>query len=164
MSTLHPNIEVLRAIYADLSCIDRYSDDDIVLHTADRGVSGGPAQVVGKANVLAKELALIDLSHGTLKMEVHSIIANDYFGAVLGVLCTQHGGQFMGMPFCGLWRFRDGRIVEHWENAYDAAELGSFLMGKDTGSSNFVSSFQPAAHGQKVGTEWDGQQPVVPSP
>ena len=36
----------------------------------------------------------------------------------------------MAMPFCGLWRFRNGQITEHWENAYDAAEFGRFLMGE----------------------------------
>lgn len=130
MSTRHPNIESLRAIYADLRCIDRYVADDVVLHTADRGASGGPAQVIGKAAVKAKELDLIRLSGDTLQMEVHDIIANDYFGAVLGILRTHRDGNSIGMPFCGLWRFRDGRIVEHWENAYDASALGGFLMGQ----------------------------------
>ncbi len=129
MPTLHPNIDRLRAIYADLRCIDRYSDDNIVLHTADRGASGGPAQVVGKAAVLAKELDLIRLSENTLVMDVQDIIANDHFGAVLGTLRVRLNGEEVGMPFCGLWRFRNGQVVEHWENAYDAAALGRFLMG-----------------------------------
>lgn len=139
MSALHPNIDVLRAIYADLRCIDQYSDEQIVLHTADRGISGGPAQVVGKAAVLAKELDLIRLSGNTLVMEVHDIIANDYFGAVIGTLRTRRDAQAIGMPFCGLWRFRDGRIVEHWENAFDARALGDFLMGKDITPSNWLN-------------------------
>jgi hypothetical protein len=40
----HPNAETLRAIYADLSCIAEYADDNdaddnVLLHTADRGVA-----------------------------------------------------------------------------------------------------------------------------
>ncbi|EGH15683.1 hypothetical protein PSYMP_29424, partial [Pseudomonas amygdali pv. morsprunorum str. M302280] len=35
------------------------------------------------------------------------------------------------MPFCGLWRFRDGKIVEHWENVYDVRALGNFMNGKE---------------------------------
>ncbi|WP_448096924.1 nuclear transport factor 2 family protein [Luteibacter yeojuensis] len=140
MSTPHPNIQTLRAIYADLRCIDRYCDDHIVLHTAERGASGGPDQVVGKAAVLAKELDLIRLSGNTLVMEVHDIVANDYFGAVMGILRTHRDGSTMGMPFCGLWRFRDHRIVEHWENAYDVATLGAYLTGQDIGPSRWVNS------------------------
>lgn len=134
MSALHPNIDTLRAIYADLRCIDRYAADDIVLHTADRGASGGPAQVRGKTAVKAKELDLIRLSGDTLAMDVHSVVANDYFGAVLGVLRARRGERTVGMPFCGLWRFRDGLVVEHWENAYDASVLGGFLLGDDSDS------------------------------
>lgn len=146
MSALHPNIDILRAVYADLRCIDRYTADDVVLHTADRGASGGPAQVCGRAAVKAKELDLIRLSGDTLVMEVHSIVANDYFGAVLGVLRARRDQRAVGMPFCGLWRFRDGLIVEHWENAYDAGALGGFLTGRDDGDwTTLVASPSDAA-------------------
>jgi ketosteroid isomerase-like protein len=129
MPDAHQNVETLRHVYADLRTIDRYCDDGVVLHTADRGASGGPAQVVGKRAVLDKELELISLTGNTLVMDVQSVAANDYFGAVMGTLRAERDGQQVGMPFCGLWRFRDGRIVEHWENAYDAAVLGQFLLG-----------------------------------
>jgi ketosteroid isomerase-like protein len=126
----HSNVTTLSVIYADLRRIADYCDDDVVLHTADRGASGGPAQVTGKKAVLDKELDLIRLTGGTLHMDVRDIVANDYFGAVLGVLRAHRDGSSVGMPFCGLWRFRDGRIIEHWENAYDASVLGEFLVGE----------------------------------
>jgi pyridoxine 4-dehydrogenase len=129
----HPNTETLRTIYADLSCIDRYVADDVVLHTADRGASGRPPQVVGKKAVLDKELELIRMTDNTLAMDVENITANDHFGAVMGKLRSRRSdGSDIAMPFCGLWRFRNGRIIEHWENAYDAAEFGRFLMGETT--------------------------------
>lgn len=77
--------------------------------------------------VLAKELDLIRLTGNTLFMDVQDIIANDQFGAVLGILRVHLSSKEIAMPFCGLWRFRNGRIVEHWENAYDAPALGHFL-------------------------------------
>lgn len=129
MNTItHPNIETLRAVYSDLRSIAKYSADHVVLHTADREVSGRPRQVFGKQAVLAKELDLIRLTNNTLVMEVHDIIANDHFGAVLGILRARLDDRDIGMPFCGLWRFHKGLIVEHWENAYDAAALGEFLQ------------------------------------
>jgi hypothetical protein len=39
----HPDAETLRAIYADLSCIPECADDNVVLHTADRGVASQPS-------------------------------------------------------------------------------------------------------------------------
>lgn len=143
MFSTHSNAAMLGVIYADLGCIAEYCDDDVVLHTADRGASGGPAQVVGKKAVLDKELELIRLTGETLHMDVQHIVANDYFGAVLGTLRARRGGSAIGMPFCGLWRFRNGRIVEHWENAYDASSLGGFLMGD-------LASAQPWLSGKNV--------------
>jgi hypothetical protein len=125
----HPNVEILQAIYADLSRIAEYADDCIVLHTADRRIPGRVTMVVGKDAVLAKELELIRLTDNTLTMDVRDIIANDYFGAVLGILRARLNGREGAMPFCGLWRFRDGKIIEHWENAYDAAALDHFFAG-----------------------------------
>jgi ketosteroid isomerase-like protein len=127
MSINHPNVKILRAIYKDLSCIDKYVDDDVVLHTADREIPGHVAKIIGKNAVLAKELELIEMTQKTLVMDVQSIIANDHFGAVLGVLRMFIKGNHHEMPFCGLWRFRNGRIVEHWENAYDPTVLGNFF-------------------------------------
>jgi 3-hydroxy-5-methyl-1-naphthoate 3-O-methyltransferase len=127
LTTSQRNINALAAIYRDLSSIDHYSADDIVLHTADGGASGRPALVTGKAEVRAHEVGLIGLTHNTLSMDVQDIVANEYFGSVTGTLRASHGGVHIGMPFCGLWRFRDGKIVEHWENAYDAQAFGLFL-------------------------------------
>jgi hypothetical protein len=106
----HPNTKTLHAIYADLSCIAEYADDNVVLHTADRGVVGRPSQVFGKEAVLAKELELIRLTGNTLVMEVQDITANDYFGTVLGILRARLNGSDIAMPFCGLWRFNKGWV------------------------------------------------------
>lgn len=125
----HPNVAKLEHIYADLSCIAEYCDEQVILHPAERSVTPEIQPVVGREAVLAKELALIRLSEGTLVMDVESIIANDSFGAVTGTLRVEKAGRKIGMPFCGLWRFRDGRVLEHWENAYDARAFGAFLMG-----------------------------------
>ena len=127
MSVTHPNIEILRALYADLSSIDKYADDNIILHTAAREIPGHTTRIIGKKAVLEKELELIRLSNDTLLMDVQDIIANDHFGAVLGVLRICIKGKECEMPFCGLWRFSNGRIVEHWENAYDALKLNSYF-------------------------------------
>jgi ketosteroid isomerase-like protein len=126
----HPNAKILEAIYSDLRCIDRYVDDDVVLHPAERSQASDVPPVVGKAAVLAKELALIRVSDDSLVMDVEAIIANDWFGAVTGTLRVAKSGRKIGMPFCGLWRFREGRVVEHWENAYDAGAFGAFLSGQ----------------------------------
>jgi predicted SnoaL-like aldol condensation-catalyzing enzyme len=138
MSTLHPNIATLRSIYEDLRRIEHHADEDMVLHTAQRFGGPDPGRIDGKAAVVAKMQALIDESGHTLKMSVDSIVANDYFGAVLGSIRARHGDREIGMPFCGLWRFRDGCILEHWENSYDIAALDAFMRGEARDESTWV--------------------------
>src|SRR3954454_4766581 len=99
---VHPNVEVLEAVYDDLTRIGEFSADDVVLHRADREESraetGGV--VVGKKAVTDWEVGLIGLTGGTLVMDVDDITANDFFGTVTGVIRAQPGGREVVMPFC----------------------------------------------------------------
>lgn len=123
----HPNVAVLRGIYADLTRISEYVDDEVVLHAAERDLPGVVPIYRGARAVLDREIDLIRRMAGTLVMDVGFIGANDHFGAVSGYLRATLEGESIALPFCGVWRFCDGRIVEHWENAYSAAKLAEFL-------------------------------------
>jgi hypothetical protein len=134
MSTneIHPNVRTLRAIYADLTRLGEFAADDMVLHSAEREVLSDPTagRIVGKRAAVAKERDLIRLTGGTLVMDVEHIAANDHFGTVVGVLRAHRGAATLAVPFCGVWRFRNGLITEHWENAYDLSAFATFLGGK----------------------------------
>ncbi len=117
----HPNVHTLRTVYADLTRLKDYVSPNVVLHTAERELAGAQKRVIGRHAVDQKERSLIASTNGTLEMAVEKIIANDHFGSVIGVLRS----STLSMPFCGLWRFEDGVIVEHWENAYDATQFFS---------------------------------------
>lgn len=127
MTGEHPNASVLRAIYADLTRISDYVADDVVLHAAERDLPGAVPVYTGAEAVLGKEVDLVRRTAGTLVMDVDFVSANEHFGAVSGYLRACLDGEDTAMPFCGLWRFRDGRIVEHWENAYSAVDFAEFL-------------------------------------
>ncbi|VDM90876.1 SnoaL-like domain protein [Mycobacterium basiliense] len=127
MSEEHPNVATLRAIYADLTAISAYVTEDVVLHAAERAIPGAVPVYTGAQAVLDKEVDLIRRTAGTLVMDVDFVVANDYFGTAAGLLRASLGDEAITMPFCGLWRFHHGRIVEHWENAYAADEFAKFL-------------------------------------
>ncbi len=120
---------LLQYLYADLSRIPEVSDPNIVLHPADRYLGSSPKPPIkGIVDVLLHEAALIKATNGTLVMDVESISANDSFGTVLGTLrAKKKGAPDLAIPFCGVWRFRNGKAVEHWENAADAEALGRWL-------------------------------------
>lgn len=107
---VHPHTEILRTIYTELTRMKDHISDEVVLHRAAR-TSQDPRPCVGKDAVMAHEHALLGAAGGTLVMEVQHIVAKDHFGAVLAVLRIRHP-QKAAMPFCGLWLFKDGRIVE----------------------------------------------------
>jgi ketosteroid isomerase-like protein len=131
----HPHVEMLRAIYADFSLLAKYASDDIVLHAAgSRGIMAG--DYVGKQAVLAKEMELFRRSGGSLAMTVQDIIANDHFGVVLGPVTANRDGHRFEGDFCGLWRFRGGHIVEHWENCADWPAAERFFVDEFVDEAN----------------------------
>lgn len=123
----HPHVALLRDIYADFGLLDKYASDDIVLHAGGaRDIMAG--DYVGKQAVLAKEMELYRRSGGSLVMTADHIVANDHFGAVLGRLTANRAGRRFEGEVCGLWRFRDGLIVEHWENCADWSAAERFFV------------------------------------
>ncbi|MEV6258615.1 nuclear transport factor 2 family protein [Nocardia sp. NPDC051929] len=119
----HPNVDVLQEIYTDATSLRHRAADDIVLHPADRSLD----PVVGMEAVIDHVETFNRLTGYTRVMDVQDIVANDHFGAVLGVLRATINTHDIAMPFCGLWRFHGGRIIEHWENPYDAGAIGRAL-------------------------------------
>lgn len=138
--TFESNKQLLRYLYADLTRISQIASADIILHPADRSVLSPSEPVKGIEAVQAHEERLVAATGGTIQMEVEDITANAHFGTVLGTLhaCSTGGHgedahhtvreERLAMPFCGLWRFVDGKAVEHWENAADPARLGEWLI------------------------------------
>jgi hypothetical protein len=128
----HPNAQLLRAIYADFSLLDKYASDDIVLHAGGtRGIMAG--DYVGKQAVLAKEAELYRRSGASLAVVADHIVANDHFGALLGRFTANRDGERFESEICGLWRFEDGLVVEHWENCADWAAAERFFVDEFAG-------------------------------
>jgi hypothetical protein len=68
----HPHTEMLRTICADLTRMQDYVSDTVLVHGGNRTVED-PHPLVGKEAVLAQERALLGAA---------AIVANDRFGAV----------------------------------------------------------------------------------
>lgn len=114
---IHPHAHMLRTLYSDFSLLGDYASDEMVLHQALRGP--GVLPIRGLDQVSAYLGHLREATGGAMDAEIESVQANDFFGAVLGVMRLSSPAE-LAMPFCGLWRFENGLIVEHWENAHDA--------------------------------------------
>jgi len=118
----HPNAVLLRTLYSDLTQIRRYAADDIAYHLAGRDSPGSPATLRGVDAAEANERAFLHATAGSLTPLIEHVTANDYFGTVTGTFHAVVDDRPWTMPFCGVWRFRDGKITDHWQNAYDPAQ------------------------------------------
>ncbi|WP_327358439.1 nuclear transport factor 2 family protein [Streptomyces sp. NBC_01304] len=113
---MHPNALTLAAVYADLTGIEPFLDPDVVLHRVDGHT------LTGIKAVVTHEKALMRLSKNTMRITVDHLTAGKHFGTMTGTLTADLPDR-INVPVCGLWRFRDGLIVEHWENAYTGTPL-----------------------------------------
>lgn len=126
---------LLKYLYQDVRHFDQIASEDIILHAVDRDLSTPPRPPVrGIVAVQAHVEALVAATGGTLVMDVSSITANDDFGVALGTLrASREGAEVLAIPVCGVWKFKDGLAIEHWENAQDAAKMRDWIA-KGNGS------------------------------
>jgi ketosteroid isomerase-like protein len=65
-------------------------------------------------------------SEGTFALEVTGVTANDVHGAVLVTARASKGGQQLELPSVHVWKLRDGKAVEFWDNPDDLATWDAF--------------------------------------
>jgi hypothetical protein len=120
---------LLQYLYQDVRHFHQIASDGIILHAADRDLSTPSRPPLrGIVAVQAHVEALVAATGGTLVMDVSSITANDDFGVALGTLrASREGAEDLSIPVCGVWKFRDGLAIEHWENAHNAAKMKEWL-------------------------------------
>lgn len=118
----HPNVQLLRDGYkafssGDMETIDRLFADDIVWHEGGRNPLSGDYK--GKDQVFGLFGKLIELTEGTLKIEVHDVVANDEHAvALVNIAASRNGRSFSGTSV-DVFHIRNGKAVEFWDNVTD---------------------------------------------
>jgi ketosteroid isomerase-like protein len=122
----HPNEDLLRRGYAafgsgDLETVFGLFADDIVWH------NGGSNQLTGDYRghdaVMAMFGKLLEVTGGTLQLELHDVLANDTHGTVLVTAHAERDGQPIDVREVNVWHLADGKATEFWVFAEDTAEL-----------------------------------------
>jgi ketosteroid isomerase-like protein len=118
----HPNATILEKMYADFAKGDLPAmlaacDDKITFQVA------GQSQVAGKftkADFVSGFVAkLMELTGGTLKVEVHDVLASDRHGVVLASDHFTRAGQVVQLRTVHVWRFENGKPVAWYEYPRD---------------------------------------------
>lgn len=122
----HPNEDLLRSGYAafgsgDLETVFGLFADDIVWH------NGGSNELTGDYRghdaVMGMFGKLLEVTGGTLQLELHDVLANDTHGTVLVTAHAERDGQPIDVREVNVWHLADGKATEFWVFAEDTAEL-----------------------------------------
>jgi ketosteroid isomerase-like protein len=114
----HPNVDLLRRSYeafntGDMDTLRASFTDDIMGHAPGKSPVAGDYK--GVDEVFGFFQKLFELSGGTLKVEPHSILADDEHGTVLGFQSAEREGKRVGQfPTIEVYHFTGGKISEWW--------------------------------------------------
>lgn len=124
----HANAELLEKLYSDFSKGDLAS----VLAACADSIT---FQVAGKSKLAGKftketfgpgfVAKLMELSGGTLKVEVHDILASDRHAVVLASDFLTRKGETIQIRTAHVWRFENGKPVAWYEYPRDLYQYDS---------------------------------------
>ena len=127
----HPNEELLRQAFAafqrgDMEALQtRYFADDIRYHVSGRSPVSGDYE--GTAQVLGLFGRLFELSGGTLRIELHDVVANDEHGVALFTLhAEREGRQLDDNEVLVSHATADSKAAEIWTQAGDQYAVDEF--------------------------------------
>jgi uncharacterized protein len=119
----HPNEDLMREAFAafqrgDMDALrDQYFAADIRYHISGRSPVAGDYE--GTAQVLDLFGRLFELSGGTLRIELHDVVANDEHTVALFTLRAEREGRRLDDNQVLISHIRDGKATEVWIQAGD---------------------------------------------
>jgi hypothetical protein len=128
---MHPNEEIVRRLFSafasnDMTTIDELLADDVAWNAPGRGVNAGRRE--GKRKLFEGMGRLAELTGGTLRGEVHDVLASDDHVVVLQTTRGERNGR---LPLedheAIVVHVRDGRVVEVWEHPGDLYAMDAFF-------------------------------------
>lgn len=110
----HPNEQVIRRAYAainrgDLAAFSAEFTEDAVWH-------GSEAQITGAEAIADLVAGLREASEGTLRIELHDVLASDDHAVALQVTRAQRNGRSLVDRVVYVFHLRDQTITEAWFN------------------------------------------------
>ena len=122
----HPNVTLLRRGYeafaqGDMDTLNNLFADNIVWHEGGRNPLSGDYK--GIEQVLGLFGKLFELTEGTIKVEVHDILANDEHAVALVTISASRKGKRFSGTSVDVFHVRDGKAAEFWDNVTDRYKL-----------------------------------------
>ncbi len=125
----HPIADLIRRGYeaflkGDLATLENLFVEDVVWHTAGANPTSGEHK--GRDAVLALFRRVKELSGGTFRVEVHTVLADDDHGVSLTRTTASREGKHLRAQSVTVFHIRDGKITEVWQASEDQAAIDEF--------------------------------------
>jgi ketosteroid isomerase-like protein len=118
----HPNEDLVRRGYdafssGDVQTLRELFDPDIVWHALGRSQVAGDHR--GVDAVLGYFGQTMELTGGTLRVEVHDVVANDEHAVGLHSVHAERAGKTLDDNNTLVFHVRDGKVTEVWQYSSD---------------------------------------------
>jgi ketosteroid isomerase-like protein len=125
----HPNVARIMDGYAafakgDFAVLNDLFAEDVLWHEPGRNQLAGDYR--GREAVYEFFGRLLELTEGSLRLDIQTVFADDVHGVALVVSSASRGGRSVTANDAHIFRLRDGVVVEFWNastNPYAYDEL-----------------------------------------
>jgi ketosteroid isomerase-like protein len=125
----HSNVARIRDGYAafskgDFAALNDFFAEDILWHVGGRTQLAGDYR--GRDAVYGFFGKLMEVTGGTFRLDVHTILADDDHGVALVVATGSRNGRSVELKEAHVFHLLNGKVVESWEatiDQYSADEL-----------------------------------------
>lgn len=125
----HPNEELTRKGYeafgkGDLQTLNDLMADDVVWHVPGNNPLSGDYR--GKEAVFGLFGRIVELSGGTLRQDIHDVLANDEHAVVMVVTHAERGGKNLDDRQVHVLHIKDGKVTEFWNHFGNQSAVDDF--------------------------------------
>lgn len=127
----HANVALVRKGYAafdtgDFETIRDLFDDNIVWHV--QGNSSFSGDYKGKDEVFGFFSEVVQFTSGTLKNQIHDVLANDeHATALVNFSATRDDGKSLNQNEVHVFHLSNGKVTEWWSYGEDLAAADAFF-------------------------------------
>ena len=114
----HPNVTRIRDGYAafakgDFTVLNDLFAEDLLWHVNGRSQFAGEYR--GREAVFGFFGKLIEVTEGSLRIDLHALFADDDHSVALVVTTASRGGRSASVNVAHVFHMRDGKVVEFWD-------------------------------------------------
>jgi uncharacterized protein len=126
----HSNVDRIKGGYAafgtgDFAALNDLLAEDVLWHFGGRSQLAGDYR--GREAVYGMFGKLMEVTEGSLHLDIRAVFADDEHGVVLVVFSASRGGRSVKIDEAHIYRMRDGQVAEFWDAYHDQYALDELI-------------------------------------